>query len=277
MTLTPIGLALDYSQQRLTGAQIRSAGYHGVIRYLPKPSPSSVATLTKAEYADLTLAGLAVGIVFEHNDRLRPLQGRSAGVDDGQWALRMCREESLPVPPRCVLMAHDIWESQYRTGDGLAAMRAYQAGARSVLGGVAGVYGYREIIDAARQDGTASRFWQCGRESDVAPHVNVYQQNYGQITLGGITCDVNKILTPDWGQHPAPANPDPGPAGHDSKDDDMNLIYETDGPRILLLQGGRCLHLVDPHSAPQIQRAANYGGRLDLSGKEIDNLLAASK
>lgn len=270
------GFALDYSAKRLTGAQISAAGYAGVVRYLPKPSPTQVVTLTAAEYDDLTAHGVHVAIVFEHNDRLRPLQGRTAGIDDAQWAHRMALQEGIPAPPRTIYAAHDIWETQYRTGAGLAAMRAYQDGWHSILGAASGVYGYAEIVQAAHDDGTASRFWQCGRESDVVAHANLYQQNYGQISLGGISCDVNQILTLDYGQHPAPAGPSPAPVGNPSKDDDMNLIYETDGPRICMLQGGRTLHLVDPKSAGQIQKAANYGGRLDLSGKEIDNLLKQS-
>lgn len=114
--------------------------------------------------------------------------------------------------------------------------------------------------------------------SGTWPYTTI-EQNYN-VTIGGTTGDVNHVTHGTLGDllvyatgNPAPT---PQPAGNPSKDDDMNLIYETDGPRICMLQGGRCLHLVDPHTAGQIQHAANYGGRLDLSGKEIDNLLKQS-
>lgn len=227
------GKALDYSAKRLTGAQIKAAGYVAAIRYLPKPDPSDVATLTQAEYADLTGHGLHVAVVFEHNDRLRPLQGHTAGVQDAQWARQVAAQEGIPVPPRSIYMAHDIWEENYRTGSGLAAMRAYQAGAHSVLGESAAVYGYTEIVQAAKDDGTAFKFWQCGRESDLLAHVNVYQQNYGQVTVGGITCDVNRILTADYGQHPGP-EPDPADTHNDQELDTMVLFgmarLSQDGP-----------------------------------------------
>src|SRR5437879_1703556 len=67
---------LDYSAGRLTGRQIRDAGYDFVVRYVG--TPGRTKNIAPDEYRDLVASGVAVALVYE-NVAEDALGGRVAG------------------------------------------------------------------------------------------------------------------------------------------------------------------------------------------------------
>lgn len=74
----------------------------------------------------------------------------------------------------------------------LDTARRYVAGFRSVLGDLAGLYGFHDVMGPAVRDRWVPWFWQCGAESALVPGVQFYQWNNGRVYPGGMECDLNK-------------------------------------------------------------------------------------
>lgn len=74
----------------------------------------------------------------------------------------------------------------------LDTARRYVAGFRSVLGDMAGLYGFYDVMGPAVRDGWVPWFWQCGAESALVEGVQFYQWNNGRVYPGGLECDLNK-------------------------------------------------------------------------------------
>lgn len=190
-TLASLGLIdanpkylLDYSAGRPSAAQIKAAGYLGVIRYIDSCEHQHLKHINELEWEDLRTAGLQVLLVFEVLTT-DPDGGFAAGVANAtrakagadalgyQGVIFFC--EDRPSTPS------------------VANWQAYLDGAASVLGIVrVGAYGFYHAMDAAI--GHASAFWQAGRRSDVRPHVNYYQDNNEKVHVDGVQCDRDLIL-----------------------------------------------------------------------------------
>jgi hypothetical protein len=74
----------------------------------------------------------------------------------------------------------------------LQVIREYMLGFRSVLGDLAGLYGFYDVMGPAVRDKWVNWFWQCGAESALVKGVQFYQWNNGRVYVGGLECDLNK-------------------------------------------------------------------------------------
>jgi hypothetical protein len=82
-------------------------------------------------------------------------------------------------------------------------MLDYLRGAGASLGGphLTGVYGEADVLDRAREAGVAAWYWQTVAWSGGRRTAAHLFQHVGTVNVGGVGCDVNDVLFPDWGQH----------------------------------------------------------------------------
>lgn len=182
---------LDYSADRISGEDIKAAGYDFVVRYLWFPG-QGLAYLTADEHADLVDNGIEVHAVYEEgtND---PGGGYEGGKAMARQAAQSARGANLPRGT-VIFFCADAW---LRTSV-LNAM-AFLDGARSELeaenneGYIIGAYGFTDFIYAAQDGGHADRFWLCGAEDGMREGIHLYQWNNGNTNVAGVTCDINKM------------------------------------------------------------------------------------
>ncbi|MEV6898351.1 glycoside hydrolase domain-containing protein [Amycolatopsis sp. NPDC051372] len=174
---------LDYSAAKLTGAMVKAAGYTGVIRYIDAPNLLSTKHTNLNEYRSHLAAGLTVRLVH---------QGTTKDADSG-FQGGVNRATRAKAGADYLGYTGVIFFTNDRTTvPNVAAWQAYLDG--SVLGKErAGAYGFNNALNAAI--GHASAFWQAGRHSDLVPHANFWQDNNVQVTVGGITCDRNLVIS----------------------------------------------------------------------------------
>lgn len=175
---------LDYSAAKLPGAVIKAAGYGGVIRYIDEPGRLGTKHTNKAEYDDHIRSGLDVLLVFEI----------STGDPDGGWGAGVANAARAKRGADMLGYTKPIFFCEDRPSTpSVANWQSYLDGATSVLGrDRVGAYGFYRAMDTAV--GHAALFWQAGARSDVRGHVNIWQDNNTQVTVGGITCDRNLII-----------------------------------------------------------------------------------
>jgi len=194
---------IDYSATQLDGATIARTpvgpqGEHatGAIRYIDDiTNPQLVRTkhITKAEYASLRAAGIAMDAMYMEVGVNDPLGGYAAGQANARRA--QAGANYLGWHGK-ILFCCDRWF----TSKGLTTITArvwqdYLDGAVSVLGrSVAGGYGFADAIDAAR--GHVDFAVQCGARAAVRSWVNGWQDNTTQPRVGGISTDRVLILNP---------------------------------------------------------------------------------
>lgn len=187
---------LDYSAGFPGAANIKAAGYGGAVRYVGFSGRRKCANA--AEVRDFTDHGLGMAAVFEDNTS-RWRTGFNGGHDDGTAARQHATAIGLPTSlPIYMAIDQDV----VATGE-FSVMIDYLRGAAGPLGGAnrVGVYGEADVLDAARVAKVAGYYWQTvawsrGRRTEA----NLFQRLSG-VTVGGIACDVNDVLQPDWGQH----------------------------------------------------------------------------
>jgi hypothetical protein len=180
---------LDYSAGVLTSAQIKAAGHSFVIRYADVPAYLNRKHCRPAEYAELTGGGVAVSLVFEVATT-DMLGGAAAGAVN---AVRALAAATWLGHPGVVFMACDM----HLTAAQIPVALAYIRAAEAVLGHErTGVYGFSELIAAARAAGLGVAYWQCGRDPGAASGVHVWQRNDTSTTVAGIACDVNVLYAP---------------------------------------------------------------------------------
>jgi Domain of unknown function (DUF1906) len=193
---------LDYSAGYPGALAVKRAGHIGVIRYLRKEGSSGVRPITKGEYDDMDRNGLLVALVYQHVSRSRPLGGYAAGGHDARWALARSRE--LGVDPRCIYFAvdFDTATSQW------PIIGEYMRGCGDAIGrGRVGAYGEYSLLGDLFRRGVITWGWQTyawsaghnlpGQSRHPTAHLF---QRLGQVTVGGIKCDVNDVLKSDFGQ-----------------------------------------------------------------------------
>lgn len=179
---------LDYSADRISGADIKAAGYDFVVRYLWFPG-QGLSYLTANEHVDLTENGVEDHAVYEQgtND---PAGGYDGGHSMGVQAVESAKAARLPAD-RTIFFCADAWLKVP-----VAVAMAFLDGSRDALAGsgyVHGAYGFTDFIYAAQDGGHAERFWLCGAESGVREGIHLYQWNNGNTTVAGVTCDINKM------------------------------------------------------------------------------------
>lgn len=188
---------LDYSAG-FPGAQaIKAAGYSGAVRYIGFPGRRKCTTA--AELADFTAHGIGMALVFE--DTVTDWRGGfAAGQRAGQLARTHANSIGFPTG-RPIYIAID--QDVVSTGE-FDTMLDYLRGANGPLGGpgMTGVYGETDVINRARAAGVAAWYWDTTAWSRgvKAPGIHLFQ-HVGTVTVGGIGCDINDVLLPDWGQH----------------------------------------------------------------------------
>lgn len=192
--MSVIAQGLDYSARRLTGEQVRDAGYTFVNRYLWFPGQRWPA-LTDVEYRDMVANGVEVHAIYEQNTN-DPAGGFDAGVRMARQAVESARACGLPRGTT-IFMCADAWLATH--GIPVSTAMAFLDGARSVIdpaGYMLGAYGFADFIYAAQDGGHADRFWLCGAESGVRNGIHMYQWNNGRVYVDGLECDLNKQYLP---------------------------------------------------------------------------------
>jgi glycoside hydrolase-like protein len=192
-------LGLDYAGGVPHAAAITSAGYSFVVRYLTAGGPGLPGKLlTALEYAALQSAGVAVVFNFETTaDRMKG--GRAAGIADAKTAHNVITALGAPLD-RPIYFSAD-WDAAPHEQP---LIDAYLDGAASVVGlHRVGVYGSYYVVKRCLDNNTARWAWQTGAWSggQREPRAHIYQR-IGFATVGGVECDVNEALQPDFGQHP---------------------------------------------------------------------------
>lgn len=167
----------------------------GVMRYLPKRNATVVKVLTKSEYIGLRSRNIAVGFVGEDTNARRPLDGEQAGIDDAIWYRGTL--DAMGIAFRCIYAAYD-----YNLSDAVSLARsaAYARGWHDVLGGRAGAYGFRPVLETIHSRRLASYYWLAGTRVAL-PWIALYQRNNDHTTVDGITCDINDQWHSDYGQN----------------------------------------------------------------------------
>jgi hypothetical protein len=192
---------IDYSATQLDGktiarTQVGPKGEYatGAIRYIDDISnPALVRTkhVTRAEYASLKTAGIAMDAMYMEVGVDDPLGGYPAGQVNARRA--QAGMNYLGWQGK-VLFCCDRWfTSKGHVTISAKSWQDYLDGAVSVLGRtVAGGYGFADAIDAAR--GHVDFAVQCGSRSAVRSWVNGWQDNNIQPKVGGISTDRVLIL-----------------------------------------------------------------------------------
>lgn len=195
--MTVIAQGLDYSARRLTGKQVRDAGYTFVNRYLWFPG-QRWPSLTDLEYQDMTANDVDVHAIYEQNTN-DPAGGFDGGARMARQAVESARAVGLP-DGTTIFMCADAWLSTH--GIAIDTAMKFLDGARSVLqpaGYLTGAYGFADFVFAAAEGGHADRFWLCGAEipDDLRPDwLHMYQWNNGRVHVDGLECDLNKQYLP---------------------------------------------------------------------------------
>ncbi|WP_031467086.1 glycoside hydrolase domain-containing protein [Sciscionella sediminilitoris] len=176
----------DYSAGRLTGEQLKAAGFTGSVRYLG--TPGRAKNTTPLEVASHLAAGLEVHGVYEHNT-MDWATGYAGGVAAGEALLADANRCGLPASSALFVCA----DRHLTTRQG-QQFRTYVLGARSILGSRCGAYGFGEAIDAVADLGVW--LWQCGSRRAIRPGTHLYQRNDATRRVGGIVCDINELRQP---------------------------------------------------------------------------------
>jgi hypothetical protein len=201
-------LGLDYAGGRPGGAAIKAAGFSFVVRYLTSGGVELPGKLlTPAEMADLAAHDVMVACNYEKAaDRM--LDGYAAGVSDAQEATAVCLSLGHPSTHAAYFSADfDATPAQQ------AEIDDYLRGCASVIGlDRVGIYGGYWVVKRCLDNHTATWAWQGSGWSPRNPDGSVLIdhrahifQRLGTVTVGGVECDVNEALQPDFGQHPTSA------------------------------------------------------------------------
>jgi hypothetical protein len=244
---------VDYSTGPPNAADI-AVQHAGAVRYLRKKGDSNVVTLTAAEVADFNAHSLLVGLTYEDLDAGWMFEGRAIGIDRATWALEQARALGFRNP-RCIYLAAD----KHANPDQVARTMECLDGARTVLGPATGIYGFVEVIKAAMDGQHADWFWQTGRRSDVLSGVHLYQRNYETTKIAGITCDINDVLRPDWGQ------PVEGGAMAGLEEEDDMFTFGSPGKPVFFVAGGRAVGL------NELSNLASISSTVTLPHLELDD------
>lgn len=192
---------LDYSSGFPNANMIAQAGYVGAVRYIGVPGNPKCTTPFEVE--DFRAHGLGMALVYERNEgdwRGGYVGGQAAAVA----ARAHANEVGFPMDqPIYFAVDQDIV-----TSADFHAVFDYIRGACSVLGPErTGVYGEFGVCVQVATLGYARFYWQTRAWSGTPPQRyagNLYQTGR-QVVVAGVVCDVNDVLTADWGQHPAPS------------------------------------------------------------------------
>jgi hypothetical protein len=175
-------MAVDYSAGPVDPSELVAAGFLVVMRYLA-PLPNG-KVITIAERQALHAAGRGVGLVWEWYAS-RCLEGAAAGQQDGTDA--RLQAAALGFPASWPLLgAVDM--------NPTAAQRPVIA-AYLEAGGLY-PYGNAAMIAYMEARGTAGHSWLMDWGGGTYGDYHIHQTG-GQVTIGGVQCDVNVVANPD--------------------------------------------------------------------------------
>lgn len=205
---------VDYSWGRPQPfpTSIAAAGHIGAMRYLC--AELSAKRLQRGEADALRAAGLTFGLVYE-DEAAAPLQGFARGAANAQRAEQQAGAAGFPANrPIYHAVDFDVRPNQY------PALDAYRRGVESVSGRPFGWYGHYALCE--HYGPTGAYLWQCAAWSGngvgsggsiqgrrVSRYARLFQR-VGYVL--GNTCDLNDVLSTDWGQenfHTPPPTPVP--------------------------------------------------------------------
>ncbi|BBZ43959.1 DUF1906 domain-containing protein [Mycobacterium parmense] len=211
---------IDFAERRIAPAEIKAAGYDGVVNYVSESRPGAnfeAKPLTR-EYADsLRAAGLHIVSNFQYGKPGWPdpsdfTRGYDGGVADAQTAQRL--HAAAGGPPSAPIFFSVDDDIDLNTWTGVAVQ--WFRGLNSVLGvDRTGIYGHALACEWAVNDGVIGNSTSAGHQwawqtkawshGQRAPMAVLYQAvvngpgNPGPL-LGGINVDVDDVLAADFGQ-----------------------------------------------------------------------------
>lgn len=211
---------IDFAERRIPPAEIKAAGYAGVVNYVSESRPGAnfAAKPLTRDYADaLRAAGLHVVSNFQYGKPGWPdpsdfTRGYDGGVADAQTAVRLhTAAGGTPSAPIFFSVDDDI---DADTWNGVAV--EWFRGINSVLGVPrTGIYGHSRACGWAIRDGVIgtsttpghrwawqTKSWSHGQREPMAV---LYQEIVNSPSspgplLGGINVDVDEVLAADFGQ-----------------------------------------------------------------------------
>jgi hypothetical protein len=186
-----------------TAKALKSAGKHFACRYLS--TPGNPKNLEAKEAAVLTTAGLATVTVFETTGS-RALDGANAGHADALAASAQAAALGGHDVPIYFAVDFDAQPAQ------LPAVVAYIKGAADAIGAArVGVYGGLHVIKACADAKACHFLWQTyawsGTPTVWDKRAQLHQYENGK-TVAGLSVDLDRALTADYGQW-APPKPRP--------------------------------------------------------------------
>lgn len=191
----------DYSMGRPGGQALAAAGVTFVMRYAARGRDN--VNVHRDEVDDLLSHGIAVGVVNEH-EAAYLLGGHSRGADAAAGARDVAvaagLSGNLPIYFACdfdaTLGGPPVSAAAI---DNMRRLLDTLQGAATALGGwqYVGLYGSVFVQDWIYVNTPLSRFWQCAAWSRgvVSPRAAIYQRAQ-QITVNGVSCDVNDLQLP---------------------------------------------------------------------------------
>lgn len=227
---------IDFSAALIEPADIRAAGFSGVIGYFSESRPGTNfgAKPLRRDYCDrLRVEGLEIVTNYQYGKG--PTADWRGGYDGGarhaETALRFHFEAGgpgwrplyAPVDDNPTL---DEWNS---------LIAPFLRGWASVVGPEwTGVYCNARCIDWALEDGVGQWFWQHNWSGDPSinfhhPAAHLHQIEIDQREISGVGIDVNEVLKPDYGQWSAARAP--GPVSPISREDDQTGISPNTSSR----------------------------------------------
>lgn len=200
----PAGTVLDWSGWRPTDAvlaQMRSLGIVGCVRYPYLGPGTEWKTCYPDEYKRIRDAGLQIAFTPELS-KSTWRGGRNAGIDIGRKARYWVQGLGFPDDrPLHFAVDENVLPSE------LNLALDFLGGCGEGGGqGAQSCYGETSVIDAAFERGITRNGWRAAATSwDTNPskHASMRQTTQQSYPFAG-AYDENIIISPDWGQHPAP-------------------------------------------------------------------------
>jgi len=194
-------IAVDYTA-RIDPQALKNAGVSDVFRYLCYLPVGNWKVIQRAEYQELLAAGIGVTLNWEFDARDWLTDN---GYAHGNAAANQAR--NLGYPAGCTIFGSadfDMSRTDWLTR-GAVYSNQFAAGIRA--GGYEpGVYGPYNVLTWVRDSGDMRRFWQAGMSTSWSSGLNAGLWNGANVrqrrtgTIGGLSVDINDIITPNWGQ-----------------------------------------------------------------------------
>ncbi|MBD2860523.1 DUF1906 domain-containing protein [Paenibacillus oceani] len=178
------GLDCATPLQQASAEAFARDGYQFACRYLV---PTGWKRLTREEAELISEAGLQVISVFEMTAD-RALGGRAAGLADGATALRTAHAIGQPEGS-AVYYAVDFDATTHQMPVVIDYIRAASEASPGYL---TGVYGSYRVIEAVREAGVCTRYWQtyAWSRGHKAEGIHLYQYR-NDIVVNGVRIDLN--------------------------------------------------------------------------------------